>query len=277
VLGACLAVLLLLLVQTLLSSPQPRSASVSQTLRHTVLILAVTVGVLGLLASFSRAAWIAFACGAALSVAQTKVKGDQAPSRPHADKGTGPLEESARPAIGLSTWWIPLLAALAFALVYGDLAMSRLVHLDAPTEARSLNERQRDASLAWTIIQAHPWRGVGTGNYEAAARSLNPDAVVVHNVPLMVTAEWGIPGAMLWLFLAMVGLRRRSDARAAWLALLVISLFDLSLWPTTSWHGAILFGVLAAVIAASGSQRSVTAVSPDIGGESREDGNAYRI
>jgi len=96
-------------------------------------------------------------------------------------------------------------------------------------------------------------------------------------VPLLVTADWGIPGAMLWLFLARVGLRRRSDARAAWLALLVISLFDLSLWPTTSWHGAILFGVLAAVIAASGSQRSVTAVSPDIGGESREDGNAYRI
>jgi hypothetical protein len=253
VLGACLAILLVLLLPVMLSEIAARTTLDPPHVWRLTLTLATTAGVLGLLASFSRAAWAGFAAGTAVCVWMAWLKG-----------GKGRRSEVTQRARTVSAWWLaPLVGGLIFAAMYGDLALSRLVHLDTPTEARSLSERERDVSLAWEIIQAHPWRGIGTGNYESAARAINPDAAEVHNIPLMVTAEWGLPGAALWLLLAVIGLRRPSDARAAWLALLVISLFDLSLWPTTSWHGAILFGLLAAQIATGQSRPATTAVSTD--------------
>jgi O-antigen ligase len=255
ILGACLAILIIILLPLVLS--RYRALPGAQRL---LLTLAITGGVLGLLASFSRAAWLGFALGASVCIWTVLSTGRRIPS--HSPDAPG--------AQRLSSWWLaPVLAALAFIVVYGDLAASRLIHLDAPTEARSLDERERDASLALDMIQVHPFLGVGTGNYAPTARAVNPDAQVVHSVPLLVTAEWGLHGVALWLALAVIGLCKRSDVRPAWLALLVISLFDLSLWPTTSWHGAILFGLLMAQMSGDSFPRAehVTARVGNYSGE----------
>jgi O-antigen ligase len=130
-----------------------------------------------------------------------------------------------------------------------DLALSRFVHLSTPTEARSLDERQRDTGLALDLIVDHPWRGVGAGNYVPAIRERQPKSQPVHNVLLLVTAELGLLGAGLWLWLVLAGLRGPPFAWGPWLAMIVIGLFDVSLWLTTSWRAAILFGLLLAHVA----------------------------
>ena len=75
---------------------------------------------------------------------------------------------------------------------------SRLFALDTPTEAQSIDERQRDAALAVAIIRDAPLTGVGLGDYLAAAQRLDADAARVHNVPLLVAAELGLPGLVIW-------------------------------------------------------------------------------
>ena len=96
---------------------------------------------------------------------------------------------------------LALLAAgvLLFALAYGDVMAGRLLALDSPLESRSLWERQRDWSLAWQVWGERPFLGVGPGQYLTAASAINPEAALVHNVPLLIGAELGLVGLALWL------------------------------------------------------------------------------
>jgi hypothetical protein len=68
----------------------------------------------------------------------------------------------------------------------------------------------------------------------------------VHNVPLLVTAELGLIGFLLLLWLTLSGLRSRPAALAPWLAVLIIGFFDITLWLTSSWQTAVLFAFIAA-------------------------------
>jgi O-antigen ligase len=235
VLGATLAVLLLMLLQPLYEARGWRRAG---------LTLVGSVGILGLLCSFSRASWLAFFSGgvvwAAPIVKEFWVRRQaRPPSTPPSGGDRGgrslPLQ-----------FLIPALLAVGFLLLFHDMVLGRFVALDTPIEAHSLDERRRDADLALDLIADHPLRGVGAGNYLAAVRAVEPDSRPVHNVPLLVTAELGLPGATLWLWLAIAGLRGPRAAWAPWLALLVIGLFDNTLWLTTSWRAAVLLALLAA-------------------------------
>lgn len=214
---------------------------------------------LGLLTSFSRASWLAFGVGASVWVIQV--------ARGKLRVADGEQGVGARPCLSASRlplhFIIPLVLAALFLLQCHDLVIGRFVGLDTPIEARSLNNRRRDADLALELIAAHPWRGVGAGNYLPAVRAFEPDSRPVHIVPLLVMAELGLPGAALWLWLAMAGLwtagtvpveDRPPDGRLAaglgpWLATVVVGLFDVSLWMTTSWRAAVLFGVVVASVA----------------------------
>jgi hypothetical protein len=59
-----------------------------------------------------------------------------------------------------------------------------------------------------------------------------------------VTAELGLPGAALWLWLSISGLCASPEILPAWLALFVIGLFDVGLWMSANWRAAVILGIL---------------------------------
>lgn len=239
-----LAVLLAVLILMLL----PALGTV-QGWRRVGLLLTVTVGLLGLLATVSRGAWLGFGAGLAAWAGQAWH------SKRHNPQGS--MKRGRLP-----TWptdvllWLGILAS-SFFLRYRDLVLSRFLSLDSPLEARSLNERGRDISLAWQLIISHLWTGAGMGRYLPSARAVNPFALVVHNVPLLVMAELGVSGGLLWLWLLMAPFIRWRGSRlrwqwpaqaGAWIAFFVIGLFHSVPWITTSWRTATLFALLAATL-----------------------------
>jgi len=205
--------------------------------------LAASAGLVGLLTTFSRSAWLAFGLGLLCWLARN-VWHDR-PSLAH-------LQELVR-SRGVRLWRrytqfiIPIVMGAGFLLLHHDLVTSRFLHLDTPIESRSITDRQTDANLAVELIKGNPWRGVGVNNYLVAVRAIEPDSRTVHNVVLLTAAELGLPGAALWLWLALRGLARPlSPAWAPWIVMVVTSLFDVALFPTNSWYAAIVFGLLAA-------------------------------
>ena len=185
-LGALLAVLLLILLPAVLRAGG---------WRRWALLITLLLGLTGLLFSFSRNAWLAFGGGLlALAIAARASRQAEAPT---------PQGQRTQ-LVTLAAVGVTAVAVLLLLGTYRDLIASRLFHPDIPVEATSLNERQRDAAIAVAVIGQHPWRGVGAGNYPAAGRELDPAARTVHNVPLLVAAELGLPGLLLliWLGLA---------------------------------------------------------------------------
>lgn len=242
-LGALLTVLiLLLLVELPLVRGQPRR----------LMAVAIGVGGLGVLASASRAAWLALAGGALLWGLGRWQLGQRA-----RHLQPPPIVNALAPA----ALWRKRLAALvalagvaALTAAAGPLLASRLLDLGSEIEARSLNERQRDLALAWHLFRQHPLTGVGLGHYLAEARSVVPQARVVHNVPLLVAAELGAIGLALWAWWALAPLVAAARAWCAgrfalvaaagpWLAVVVLGMFQNVPWITSSWRTAILLGL----------------------------------
>jgi O-antigen ligase len=240
-LGGMMAVLLLVLLA------QWRR---HQSWQQVILAAGLAVGSLGLLVSFSRTGWLAFVSGLLFWA-----------------WSSGERSKSLWPPRAV---WLPLLTVPLFLLLYHDLVFNRWFHLGTLIEARSIQERVRDAQVALQLIAAQPWIGVGAGNALEAAQALRADATVVHNVPLLVMVELGLLGGICWLlfmllplwpFLSSKLLRRLATndfaARphrsrtplygALWIGLLVAGFFDTPLWLTTSWRAALLLGLLAAL------------------------------
>ncbi len=234
-LGAMFTLLLLLLLPVYRRARQPLA---------TMLAITGAIGLLGLLVTFSRASWLAFASGAVIWLVAALLAG-----RRQRTDGLTPF----RFRLG---WLLVLIPLLILAVSYGDLIGGRLVALETPLEARSIGERQRDARLAAEIIRQHPWRGVGLGRYHEAATALDAEAARVHNVTLLVAAELGVGGLLLWLALALAPFwlaargQLRLAALAPWAAMLVLNFFDTMLWWSSNWQTAMLFGLLLAHMAA---------------------------
>ena len=249
-LGALLAALLLLAL------PMARRERGAE---RSAVLLALVVGGAGLFLSFSRASWLGFAAGLGmwgmLGWWEGRRMGNL--SRKKLQRTSDSAMHRARQVV---PWLlgVGLLALLLFA--YRDLVFSRLFALDTPTEAQSIDERQRDAALAVAIIRDAPLTGVGLGDYLAAAQRLDADAARVHNVPLLVAAELGLPGLVIWAWLMAapfwLWLRPGSAARhryanlgprlAPWVAMLVINTFDTTLWLSGNWQTSFLFALVAA-------------------------------
>lgn len=229
VLGAMLAALWLLVL------PAYRR---TRAWRRRVLALVLAAGLLGLLVSFSRAAWLAFVAALILWLALSRREGNR--------KGDQAMD------LGRLGLRLLLLAVPGFLLLffYRDLALSRFLSLDTAIEAQSISDRLRDSRLALHLIAEHPARGVGLGNFRSAALALDEDALIVHNVPLLVAAELGIPALLLWGWLILAPFARRAGRTAArlppWLLLIVVGMFDVTLWWGPNWHTAILFALLVA-------------------------------
>ena len=256
-LGALLAALLLLAL------PAARRA---RGVGRGALLLAVVVGGAGLFLSFSRASWLGFAAGLMTWGALAWWEGRRPTGELNPGKVQRTSESAMHPAGGIhplrraAPWLVgaALLGLLLFA--YRDLVFSRLFALNTPTEAQSITDRQRDAALAVAVIRGAPLTGVGLGDYLAAAQRLDADAARVHNVPLLVAAELGLPGLVLWAWLMAapfwLRLRPGSAARhryanlgprlAPWVAMLVINTFDTTLWLSGNWQTSFVFALVAA-------------------------------
>ena len=225
-LGAMIAAILLLLLPALKRAHG----------RNRVLLTIVySVGLAGLLVTFSRAATLAFISGL---IAWLILDG-----KPKVRNWTPSM---LKLAIRSPVFLLVVAITAVVVLLFGDLALSRIAALDSGVEAISINQRLSDWKTALNIIGEHPLWGVGLGQYLLAAQVANPFAVVVHSVPLLVTAELGIGGLLLFLWLVILGLRSRPDALAPWIALIIIGLFDVTLWLTGNWQTSVLFALIIA-------------------------------
>lgn len=209
------------------------------------LLAAVGSGFVALLLTFSRAAWLGTLVGglAALSLLLWAWRRDQwSPNRPT--------------IVLLAV--VLLSVSAAFAALNWSLLQPRLGLSTQGTEIRSVEERAMQVPAAWALIQMRPVLGVGLGNYPVALYGLARDMVTaypvyqpVYNVILLVTAELGVLGGLLWLCLISLPwlylwLHRRQVRITPWwaglsgalLALTAVSVLDYYVW--TSHQGRLM-------------------------------------
>ena len=201
---------------------------------------------LGLFLTFSRSAWMAV--GLILPVVLVWL------ARRYPERRKGLVIAIAGAAAVLLTsafvWRAPLLARvqplLPTTIVEGmadgpGAGPGATTSLDARIDPVLSRLEQMDVAV--NAVRAHPWRGAGAGNFSLVMVRQAEDAIPqpVHNVPLLLAAEVGVLGGVLWLGLGLVGLivlatSWRSTrpwavaASAAWLAVFIISFFDFYPW-----------------------------------------------
>jgi O-antigen ligase len=197
-----------------------------------------------LLVTFSRSAWLAIIAGALAAAAllwRARLVGRQ----------------TIRSALTLGS--LAVVAGIIFVAIFRPFLINRTQPAAQPFETFSVAQREEMIDVAVQLIADRPLTGVGAANFSAASRTVTAQHYAldwVHNVPLLVTSELGLPG--LAAFLAMIGSmiavgarRWRSRSITLWqaltggglAALLAIMLFDHYLW--TAPQGALLWALLA--------------------------------
>lgn len=210
--------------------------------RRLLLLLALALGTVALLLTFSRAAWLGTLIGGVVLAGLL-------------------LWAVRRAQWALDHASVVLLAVTlvvigtVFVLLNWRLLQPRLGLTTQGTEIRSLDARKMQVPAAWALIQERPVLGVGLGNYPIALYRLARDKIAaypvyqpVYSVPLLVTAELGAAGGLFWLWLlaspwlALYADRRRLRMMPWWAglsgalaALAVVSFLDFYIW--TSHQG----------------------------------------
>lgn len=219
------------------------------TWRRFLMLAAMGLALTALLLTFSRAAWLGTLLGGLVL--------------------TGLLFLAHRQgAWSLPRFSIALLAAVSIALilVFGllnwPLLQPRLGLTSQGVEIRSVDDRTMQVGSALTLIQMRPALGVGLGNYPVALYRLAPETVSeypvyqpAHNVLLLVAAELGLGGALLWITLMLapwlaLWIRRRSVRIGPWWAglsgalagLTVVTVLDF--YPWASHQGTLLLWII---------------------------------
>jgi hypothetical protein len=224
ILGGLLALALLTLVVAFLQAPRRR---------RPLWFIVVLVGTAGLFISFSRSAWLGGVMGGAFLAAGVL------------------LQRRWRQRYGRALLALILACGLLFsglAWQQRDLLLARSNPDSSVREARSIDERSALNAAAVALIRLAPLTGVGAGNSAVATIPLVGDTPGVapqpaHLAPLLLTAELGVIGGALWLWLMMVpailALVRHQQGKltlwalaltAALLAFAVIDLFDYYAW-----------------------------------------------
>ena len=182
----------------------------------------------GLLATFSRSAWLAFGVFTIFWFIKEMSK---------CHSGLDPESRSKNKN------WIPAFAGMTlivavvsiFIAIFPQPFLTRLSG-DNRLEYKSTSERKASLSEGWLIIKKHPLLGIGVGNYGLAVHrdidSTQPAYFYqpVHNVFLLIWGELGAVGLFLILLIVFLSLRWASNDMVLILPLLVISLFDHYLW-----------------------------------------------
>ena len=208
-------------------------------------------GLAAILFSFSRSAWLGLLLASLILLTCLLVQPDM---RLHYLRLTLPLL-----IIGI------VILAL-FAWTQRGLLLGRLTRPANNQEIRSMSERQALNKISFRLIQENPWQGVGVGQlpYHIDARAIQfPDLQPqpAHNMILLLTAELGIFGGLLWLWLMLtpliVSAQQWYKAQLdLWtlglaLALLVLAVTDLFDFYSWGWQQGrllrwLLFGLWAA-------------------------------
>lgn len=218
-----------------------------------VLLASLAMGLLALLLSFSRAAWLGIVAGALWAGLFFWLRRGLR-LKAHLDE---PANLSARRA------WVrlTLLGLLGFGMVVGLVAtlspvlQSRLLLDNVPLEQYSVDERIVLLKASVTFLSEHPWLGVGAGNMTLVEDSYPPTRAIeqpTHNVPALIGVETGVFGLILCSIPPILALwiawRRRFTispaglaASAALVALLVPAQLDDYLWATNI--GRLLFAL----------------------------------
>ena len=184
-------------------------------------ILALPVLFAGLILSFSRSAWLAFALSLGLF-------------------GLFSLVNKKSPALKRLTLF-GLLPILVMGIV-GGLLTNRF-NLQSLAEFTSLFGRGELIQIAMNGIVNHPLLGIGPGNFPLFMlqyRTLDPPHFV-HNVPLLLASEVGLLGGIIWywLWIKPLTLLRRAELASdplflslicAWMGICIIGLFDSYPW-----------------------------------------------
>lgn len=122
------------------------------------------------------------------------------------------------------------------------------VSLNNRLEELSKDQRLAGTKIALLIIKAHPWQGVGLGQFTSRAALILKDAnpryiEPVHNIYLLIFSELGLAGVAMIIILVTIFFRRYSfDSYAIFAAIAVLGLFDHYLWTISS--SRILFFML---------------------------------
>jgi hypothetical protein len=202
--------------------------------------LLFAVGFAALLTTLSRWSAVCLLLGLAINVAPWLA------ARWRGRQVARPFAVSMLPVVGL-------LALLFFAL-YGDAVTGRAVALETPVESRSLWERDRDMAIALRLITAEPVTGVGLDGYLPAARAHDAWSGLVHNVPLLLGAELGLAGIVIWLWLVAGPVLRRGALGAyapetgLWLGFWLLGLLYPAPHPLFELRSALLAGLAAGLL-----------------------------
>lgn len=224
-------------------------------------VLFTTVSFGGLLITFSRAAWLGLAGGAAAASLLLWLRQRRHP--PASPAGPAACAMRRGPAIGLLAGLLAVTAL--FVVTQWPLLRPRLGLAAEGVEIRSFDERAVLEAASQVLIREHFWRGTGYGNFSIALWQRRPAELAaypiyqpVHRALLLAQAELGLPGSLLWLamnlgpWLALWRNRRRWPGTAppalsasiagALLALSMVSWFDF--YPWFSQQGRLLVWIL---------------------------------
>jgi O-antigen ligase len=161
-----------------------------------------------------------------------------------------------------------ILMLTSFAWTQRELLRSRFTSLSNPQETRSISERQALNQITLSLIQENPWLGLGAAQLSYhidtyASQMSDVEAQPVHNMPLLLTAEFGIFGGVLWLWLMLAplilaGYQWYKSHLNLWtlsltLSLLVLAITDLFDFYSWGWQQGrlmrwLLFGLWAEAV-----------------------------
>ncbi len=211
--------------------------------RLPIVLVIWLIGWVTLLLTFSRSAWL----GIAIGLGSIAILAWQRRSR----------QRSFQRLIALGG--IILIPIIVLAISFGPILIDRLTASRSHLEYSSIADRLDLTTVAVAIIGDRPLTGVGMGNFQAASQTLldpSTEPGWVHNVPLLIASELGLPGLIIWLLgigSILVNIIKnyrlgrlniwRMVAAGSIAAMLVIMLFDHYGW--TSSQGVYVWAIIA--------------------------------
>ncbi|MBU1146177.1 O-antigen ligase family protein [Patescibacteria group bacterium] len=186
---------------------------------------------LGLFTTFSKSVILSFFAGAILWLAAFFI-----------------FKKSKEKSTLLKFILIFLVIGAIFSAIFWEPVETRILGAER-LEIKSTTERLSYFSEAWQLIKKHPLTGVGLGNYTLAVHNeINPnlqswDYQPVHNIYLLILAELGIIGFILWLVLMFFIIKKLPAIYYPLIGVfLMVGLFDHYLW--TLYFGVLLFWLI---------------------------------
>ncbi|MFA4818357.1 MAG: O-antigen ligase family protein [Patescibacteria group bacterium] len=211
-------------------------------IKNIILVALYIIQLVGLFFTFSRGAWLALFITLAVLIMYNCVKyvrpdifcqdDDQMGLR----LGRHYLKKRLAVVLGYT-----LLVFITLGVVLWQPTVGRILGYSR-LEVKSVEERMASVQDSQKVAAVNQWFGVGLGNYTVALQKIMPNERAyyyqpVHNVFLLILAELGIIGLLLfmWLIGSMVCLKKPL-AISHWLlaAVLITSLFDHYWWTIPS-------------------------------------------